>query len=294
MSDARKKLIFDTSAINKLGVDSDLDAIVRSLGISYHVGITETVLAEVIAHPDEAERRRLLNILDRLLHPGHCIMPFQWIIEHQAKAYQKDADGYEWRKLNVRFSEGEEEIFRQKIIHEMSEETRTSNKKWDRDFREMFRSARPAFQKLFETEGRPSLKVVTEHLMSGGGAYLSIGAGLMERATTVLPLEAGVKDFIERCPPFKALLLSLCFSQYDMCIRDPRMPSLGKAGRYDMFSAVYLPYCMVFVTNDPGQCKALTAVTDLMAQEISILMYDAFKAGLFGLPVSQTPVTESN
>jgi hypothetical protein len=31
-----------------------------------------------------------------------------------------------------------------------------------------------------------------------------------------------------------------------------------------------------------------------MAQEISILMYDAFKAGLFGLPVSQTPVTESN
>lgn len=117
---------------------------------------------------------------------------------------------------------------------------------------------------------------------------------MMERATTVLPLEAEVRDFIERCPPFKALLLSLCFSQYDMCIRDPRKLSLGKAGRHDMFSAVYLPYCMVFVTNDPGQWKALTAVADLMAQEMSILMYDEFKAGLFGLWVRQKPMPESN
>jgi len=88
----RKKLIFDTSAINALAADPGIDAIVRGLGLPYYVGITETVLAEVIADPDEAERRSLLKLLDRLLHPG---MPFQWIIEHQASAYEQDKDGYE-------------------------------------------------------------------------------------------------------------------------------------------------------------------------------------------------------
>lgn len=165
----------------------------------------------------------------------------------------------------------------------MSDETKTSNRKWDRDFLAMFRAARPAFQKLFETEERPSLKAVIEHLMSGGGAYLSIGAGLMERATKVLPPEVVVKDFIDRCPPFKALLIALAFSQYDMCIRDPRQASLGKAGRYDMFSAVYLPYCREFVTNDPGQWKALAAVADLAGCETRILIYADFKCGLLGL-----------
>jgi hypothetical protein len=283
VSEGIRKLILDTSAINALAADSDLEAIIGSLGFSYHVGITETALAEVIAHPGEEERRRLLKILDRLLHPGHCIMPFQWIIEHQAKAYQQDPKGYEWRKLNIRFFAGEQEIFRQEIVHDLSEETRTSNRKWDKDFKTLFSAAKPAFQKLFEEEERPSLKTVTDHLMAGGGAYLSIGAGLMARATKILPPESEVKDFIERCSPFKALLIALCFSQYDRCIRGENEPSLGKAGRYDMFSAVYLPYCRVFVTRDKGQWKALKSVADLMGREMDILMYDDFKAMLFGL-----------
>jgi hypothetical protein len=64
------------------------------------------------------------------------------------------------------------------------------------------------------------------------------------RPTKIMP-ESEVKDFIDRCPPFKALLIALCFIQYDRCIRGENEPSLGKAGRYDTFSAVYLPYCRV-------------------------------------------------
>lgn len=125
-------------------------------------------------------------------------MPFQWIIEQQAKAYEQDKKAYEWRKLNIRFFEGEQEIFRQEIIHELSEETRTSNRAWGKDFTTLFSSARPAFQKLFEGgEPRPSLQEVTEHLMSGDGAYLSIGAGLMERATKIRPPVSEVR-FLNR------------------------------------------------------------------------------------------------
>jgi hypothetical protein len=51
--EGKKKLVFDTSAINALAADADLDVIIRSLGLAYHVGITETVLAEVVAHSAE-------------------------------------------------------------------------------------------------------------------------------------------------------------------------------------------------------------------------------------------------
>ncbi|HXB72869.1 MAG TPA: hypothetical protein VNY05_31825 [Candidatus Acidoferrales bacterium] len=121
--------------------------------------------------------------------------------------------------------------------------------------------------------------------MSGCGAYLTIGVGLIERATATLPPESEVKDFIERCPPFKALLVALCFSQYDRCIRGPNERWLGEARPYDMFMAVYLPYCRSFVTRDKGQHKALTAVADLIGCELAILTYEQFKASLFGFTV---------
>lgn len=280
-----KKLIFDTSAINALAADSDVVPIVQSLGLAFHIGITETVLAEVVANPEEEDRKVLLDLLKRLLKCGKCVMPFQWIIEAQAKAYQRDRTAYDWRKLNVRFPAAEKEITRQEIIHSVSDETRASHRESDKGFRSIFAAAKPAFQKLFEGSSgqRPSLPKVTDILLTEGGAHLSIGAELVERAIGTRPVEADVKDFMDRCPPFKALLVALCFSQYDRCIRGEREPSLGRAGRLDMFSAVYLPYCLVFVTNDKGQYKALTAVSELMELPTSILLYDEFKANLFGL-----------
>ena len=112
---------------------------------------------------------------------------------------------------------------------------------------------------------------------------MKIGADLVEKATGKRPTDGEIKDAIERCPPFKALLVALCFIQYDLCIRDENVESLGKAGRHDMFSAVYLPYCAIFVTRDEGQYKALTAVAKLGGLKASVMMYEDFKESLFAL-----------
>ena len=77
--------------------------------------------------------------------------------------------------------------------------------------------------------------------------------------------------------------MALCFSQYDICIRKENAPRPGRAGRQDMFSSLFLPYCRVFVTNDEGQYKALKAVADLTGLETTIMMYPDFKSGLIGL-----------
>jgi hypothetical protein len=90
---------------------------------------------------------------------------------------------------------------------------------------------------------------------------------------------------MERCPPFKALLVALCVAQYDRCIRGERDPWIGKAGRNDMFSAVYLPYCQVYVTNDKGQSTALTKIAQIAGIGVSVQMYGVFKEQLFGIAV---------
>ena len=278
------KLIFDTSAINKLAADLDRDAIIQTLPLLYLVGITETLISEIIATKNLDDRMELLDVLKRLLSCGKCIAPFNSIIEEQAKAYQRDASGYDWRLLNLHVPMADQEIARQEFLHELSEQTREEMKQWDRQFQTIFRDAKVAFQNLFlAQEAWPSVHEVTERLLGDGGAYLEIGAGLFERATNVRPPTAETKAFIDRCPPFRALLVALCYSQYDRCIRDEKMPSLGKAGRNDMFSAVYLSYCKVFVTNDSGHCKAMKVVAELAGLDTTVLIYDEFKSGLVGL-----------
>ena len=97
-----KKLIVDTSGINALAADSACDALIRSLPLAYHIGITETVIAEVAAHPDDIERNLLLDVMERLLKFGKCVNPYHSIIEQQAKTYQAVPKTFEWRKVNVR------------------------------------------------------------------------------------------------------------------------------------------------------------------------------------------------
>ncbi len=285
MAGSLRKLIFDTSAINKLAGDVDHDAIIAAIGLTYRIGITETAISELIATPDETERKALFDAVKSLLAHGNCIMPFNWIIEYQSKEYQKDPGGYKWNRLNVRVAAAEVEVARQEFLHDLSEQTRREMKEWDKQYLKIFRDAKPAFQSLFVSgQTRPSVREVTEKLMSDGGAHLEIGAGLFERATGTLPATNAMKDFIERCPPFRALLVALCFSQYDRCIREERKESFGKAGRNDMFSGVYLAYCKVFVTNDDGHCKAMKVVAELTGLDTEVLMYDEFRARLVGLP----------
>lgn len=169
-------------------------------------------------------------------------------------------------------------------MHDLSEQTKRENREAEKNFKAIFTKARPSFETIFEGgKQRPPLEEVVKVLIAEGGAHFEIAADLFERAAGIRPTPSDLKGFIERCPPFKALIMALCFSQYDMCIRGDNVESLGKAGRVDVFSAVFLPHCDIFVTNDDGQCKALKIIRSLAGLETSILMYEDFKMGLIGL-----------
>lgn len=288
MESGRKKLIFDTSGINALADDPDYVPLIRGLRLTHLFGVTETAISEIAANSDEVRRIQLLGVLERLLKFGMCVIPYHVIIEEQARAYLADRRAYDWRRVNVRFAKAEGEVVRQEIIHKVSEETRETLKQWEKEFQSIFSNAKAAFQKLFDRRDgeRPSLKDIADRLLDEGGAHREIAIDLFERGTGTRLSQAEVHDFTERCLPFKALLVALCFSQYDRCIRGERQPWLGKAGRLDMFSATYLPYCKVFVTNDDGQRKALRTVAEMIGRQMDILLFSEFKEKLFGIGVA--------
>jgi hypothetical protein len=62
----------------------------------------------------------LLNVLKGLLANGSGLMPFNWIIEKQAQAYQGDKGGFDWKRRNIRLRAVEQEIARQEFVHDVS------------------------------------------------------------------------------------------------------------------------------------------------------------------------------
>ncbi len=280
----RERLVLDASAINALEADKSLCAVARSLGGAFEFVVPATAFSEVFACPDQALRRRLFEAIRLVLDSGICLRSFSWIVQEHVKAYWRDPSSYDWRRHGVRFWELEEEIYRDELIHSVSAETRAMHKKLEALFRDVHRDVKAAFPTPARSrEPSPSLREVTKALLAVKGPCLVVGAGLIESVVGRNPSGAETRAFMERSPPFKAMLLAEAVAFYDRCLRPERERSPGRAGRIDMLSAVYLPYCSAFVTNDNGQWRALKEVSALAHLSASVLRYSEFRSRALAL-----------
>ncbi len=86
-----------------------------------------------------------------------------------------------------------------------------------------------------------------------------------------------MKHFIDNCPPFRALLCASLMSWYQHSARDEDGERF-KAGRNDLFMALYLPYCDTFVTSEKyaEQERCLRKIASILGLRTEILSYDAF------------------
>jgi hypothetical protein len=89
-----------------------------------------------------------------------------------------------------------------------------------------------------------------------------------------------MQNFIDPCPPFRALIHAMLMSWYNLSVRDDKCERF-EAGRNDMFMAVHLPYCDKFVTAEVSgeQEKCLREVALVAGLETEILSYDDFHDG---------------
>ncbi len=275
-------LMFDTSAINRLADDGESGPIQAGIRTGFWFRLSGDSLGELIATTHTARRKLLLDLCKRLLAAGDCLLPHDEVLKELIKQDAKSSS-FNWEAVPVRCKEYEEEIARQELIDdEIARQQRCFAGEVGNEFAEIYERARPHFQKLFRRRSATpvSLPQLISALQGPSGAFWSLGAGCYRKAAGATLDEAATRNFVDICPPFRALLIALCVAQHQRSIQNPRQRSTGV---FDLYASVYLPYCEQFVTADPGQEAALLQVASLAKLTAEVRSYTNLRARLLGL-----------
>jgi hypothetical protein len=183
-------------------------------------------------------------------------------------------------KLKVRWPELEEEIARRTFITngELAKDVKADNRSSNKQFQEMWRDARANFQSELKAEP-VSVTAVFEALEKEGSPLWQLAADIYESAAGRELSRNEAKAYVNSCPPAKAMLFASCIGQYHWGLKSTQEEAQYKAGRLDLFSATYLPFCDRFITNDSGQCNALSLTAKRAESLTEVCMYEEFRRG---------------
>lgn len=282
------RLSFDTSAVNAIAdlanrpeSKGECAALLAGIRSGYFTRLTFPSVEEPLAASDEARRSHLFAILNKLRFNGECLQAHNWIATQLIRNYEKYGIS-RWDGLDLRFAECEIAIARREISQTLSDEQRQFAIAAEEEFKGVFENARPALQQVF-ADGTARPKNADELLaaLNGrGGAFWNGGAGMYERVAGHRPTEEQVRAFAADCPPFMALQLGLVHAQYDWSITDKQVKRDKRVGRLDMFSAIYLPYCDIYITNDAEQRRCLSEIAVAASLPVEVLSLASFGSRL--------------
>jgi hypothetical protein len=264
--DSRRKIvIFDASSINCLA-DEPSDDLKQIISAKCGVRITLTSIAELIATKSRERRQKLLETIRGLLRPGCLIAPSRWVIRHQIRDYFLNPGEFDWTRVDVSALSSERVIAETDTFmqDEFSAEVRAENNKARAGFNENDKGERDRISEYLKVNKarRPiSFEEYCRMAFLNDEAW-TIGERLIT-ATAQQLSRFEAKDLFNRSSPMKMIFLCILWSHYRECTFDPRGQRVGRAGRDDLMSAVYLPYCDVFVTDDAGQYGALCDIAEI-------------------------------
>ncbi|MHB8502479.1 MAG: hypothetical protein ACYDHE_16230 [Candidatus Acidiferrales bacterium] len=155
----------------------------------------------------------------------------------------------------------------------------------EEQFTKIFADTRPRFEKVFEegTERPTNADELLTHLNGVGGAFWIMAANLYERAADVRPAEEQICAFAEDCPPFLALMLGLVHEQFEWSIRKNPIKKAKRIGMTDLFCAIYLPYCDLYITDDDEQRRCLAEIAVAAKLPVEVLSFKDFSSRLMPL-----------
>ena len=277
---------FDTSAHNRLVDDGPRsEPIIAALQSGLFFRFAGLSIEELIAIPDPGRRAALFGSCGRI-QKGRtdCIQPQNELLRLLILAHSNDPFAFDWKSVNVRALDYETGIGDRTLIgdEELSAEQRRDQFAQAKEYDRIFSRPRAEIEKVFAAHGEAppiTFSQAIARLQASEGALMwGIGKRLYDRAAGTDASESTIRDFIDRCPPFRALLYAMLVSWYDRGVRDRHTGEKLTAGRNDLFMAVYLPYCDQFVTAEVRreQEKCLRAVASAANLETKVLSYDDF------------------
>lgn len=277
---------FDTSAHNRLVDEGPCsEAVVAALKSRLFFRFAGLSIEEMVATPDPAKRTALFASCERIQEGRtDCIHPHNELLRLLILANSKKSSGFDWKSVNVRATDYERGISQRELIgdEQLSADQRRERLARAKEYEKMFSGPRAEIEKVFTAHGEAppgTFKQAIVRLQGGEGSLIwGMGKLLYDRAAGTNVSEATIREFMDCCPPFRALIYALLLSWYDRGVRDRQTGEKFAAGRNDMFMAVYLPCCDHFVTAEirGEQEKCLRAVTSVANLESKVLSYDGF------------------
>lgn len=288
----RPVVTFDTSVHNRLMKDGlESEAIYAALQSGYFVLINGICIEELMASTVAETRTRLIASAGRLTYgPHNCLLPQNEIVTRLVRAYESDPLRFQWRRVNITSPEYAAELSRRTltaddaVAQHVWKELQDTKKQFDKMWRELRGKLEEAFQR--DGASRPlTFAEVIPHAIGENGLFWEIAKGLYNRAAVTPATDETIRLFAEACPPFRCVVYALLMAWYDRSMREYQGGEKFHAGRFDLFMAIYLPYCEQFLSDEARgeQERCLAEVARLAGVPTVVRSYDDFCAGLMVL-----------
>jgi hypothetical protein len=273
--------LLDTSGINRLHDDPDCGAITKGLISNNEVWISALNVAEIGRTSKLSRRISLLHLL-KVLAQGRRPLEFPTrLIQRGIEAYSRRLPS-----IDISISERSEDIWQVLIDPTLLNDAALSNwsqplQKFEKEFLETHRSARPHFQNLI-VKGEPIPRSAAELLR----AYASNEMFLYDIVNPIykkivdadLPASETI-DLLWALPQLTGFLLTWGHSIYCRSISRSGYGTRN-AGNVDIWFGAYLAQVDRFVTNDLRQYQTLRLVARMIAPKCEVLRYDSFRRRL--------------
>ena len=251
---------------------------------------------EMVSTPQAADRLALLDGC-RQLTAGRagpawdCLNPPYEVLRILIAAHAKDPANFQWLAVDVRSVGLAHEIRTGELTADdaLANLQNTEQNASIKSYKAMWVNQSDKLDPIFAAKGIPRPKTFDEAFKNGSpGLFPGMGNGLYDaglRFDAELRGEkiesdtdmATVQHFIDNCLPFRALLCACLMSWYNTSLRDGNKCGKFAARRNDLFMAVYLLYCDVFVTRDAEQESCLRVLSKYIGVDTEVLAFDAFK-----------------
>lgn len=253
----RPVLIFDTSVYNRMLRDgARSNDIIAALRAGYFMRIAGLSIEEVCATRDTSKRSAIMEWVNKSqAGPGDYLLPQNEILRLLIAAYERGPLRFDWRAVNVSSLGCAQEIARRNFVNDdvLAEAQFQSLKHSKEEFEGVWSRLRPKLEGVIQRHGKTApirFQEVLPMVEAEGGLLWSFGQGLYSRVATGDASEATVRDFMAKCPPFRAIAYAYLLTWFDRALGDRHKRERYTAGRVDMFIAIYLPYCDQFISAE--------------------------------------------
>ena len=177
-----------------------------------------------------------------------------------------------WQSLSLRSRDYENSIVRRDLVNSLSVQQRNFGRRTQTKFAKTFVGLGKKLEKLFiKGLQRPASFAELLSLLQVRGGLWKIAAVFYKHGANRKPREATLRRFIGACPPFYAFVLSVFMAEYGYGVRSAKALGSYRAERSDLLSALYLPYCDIFVTDNKRQLRCLPEIAGVARSSVEIL-----------------------